>query len=117
MAFIMSLFSDAEMMGKAVDSSGSANVDVRTADSAVPNESAPRAEASAPSVGVLSEPALPQVVEVASRLGSEWGNLLNPCVQCRYRWLCDSDYCAMLGHPIDMAHEPERRGWLNYGIY
>lgn len=117
MAFILSLFSDAEMSGRADVSLASASVNVRPAVSAVPNESAPRAEAVAPSGSVLSEPAPPQVVEVAHRLGSDWGYLLNPCVQCRYRDLCDDDYCGMLRHPIDMDNKPTRRGWLNYGIY
>lgn len=116
MAFIMSLFSDAEMIGMA-SSAASSSANVCAADSvAVPNESAPRTEAQASLVHVLSEPALPQIVEVVARLGSEWGNLLNPCVQCRYRDLCDDDYCAMLCHPVDMSHAPSARGWRRYGI-
>lgn len=105
MASILSLFSNAEMMGAA-----------SVAAPAVPNVSAPRAEASSPSGGFLSEPAPPQVVGVVARLGSEWGHLLNPCVQCRYRDLCDDDYCAMLLHPIDMPHAPTARGWRRYGL-
>lgn len=105
MATILSLFSDSEMMGAASATAP-----------AFPNVSARRAEASAPSVSVLSEPAPPQVVEVAARLGSDWGYMLNPCVQCRYRDLCDDDYCAMLIHPIDMPHAPTARGWRNYGL-
>lgn len=105
MAFIMSLFSESEMMGAA-----------SVAAPAVPNVSAPRAEAPAPSGRVLSEPASPQVAEVAARLGSDWGYMLNPCVQCRFRDLCDDDYCAMLIHPIDMPHAPKARGWRNYGL-
>ena len=105
MAFVLSLFSESEMMGAA---SGAAP--------SVPNVSAPRAEASAPSGRVLSEPAPPQVVEVAARLGSEWGRMLNPCVQCRYRDLCDDDDCAMLRFPLDMRHAPTERGWRNYGL-
>lgn len=116
MAFIMSLFGDAEMMGVA-SSAASSSANVCATDSvADPNESGPRAEAQAPSVRVLSEPAVPQVVEVVARLGSDWGNLLNPCVQCRYRYLCDDDYCAMLCHPVDMSHAPSARGWRRYGI-
>ena len=42
--------------------------------------------------------------------------VINPCVQCRFRGLCDDDYCAMLLHPIDMNHAPCRRGWRNYGL-
>lgn len=105
MAFILSLFSDAEMMGAA-----------SVAAPAVLNQSARRAEASAPSVSVLSEPAPPQVGEVAARLGSDWGYVLNPCVQCRYRDLCDDDDCAMLRFSIDMRHAPTERGWRNYGL-
>lgn len=105
MAFVLSLFSESEMMGAA-----------SAVAPAVPNVSAPRAEASAPSGRVLSEPAPPQVVEVAARLGSEWGQMLNPCVQCRYRDLCDDDDCAMLRFPIDMRHAPTSRGWRNYGL-
>ena len=105
MAFILSLFSDAEMMGAA-----------SAAAPSVPNVSAPRAEASAPSGRVLSEPAPPQVVEVAARLGSDWGYMLNPCVQCRYRGLCDDGECAMMCFPLDMRHAPTERGWRNYGI-
>lgn len=105
MAFILSLFSESEMTGAA------SSVAV-----AVPNQSAPRAEAPAPSGCVLSEPAPPQVGEVAARLGSDWGYMLNPCVQCRYRDLCNDDECAMLIHPIDMPHAPTKRGWRNYGL-
>lgn len=105
MAFILSLFSDAEMMGAA-----------SAAAPSVPKVSAPRAESSTPSGRVLSEPAPPQVVEVVARLGSEWGRMLNPCVQCRYRDLCDDDDCAMLRFPIDMHHAPSSRGWRNYGL-
>ena len=105
MAFIMSLFSESEMMGAA-----------SAAAPAVTNVSAPRAEASAPSGRVLSEPAPPQIGEVAARLGSDWGYMLNPCVQCRYRDLCDDDDCAMLRFSIDMRHAPTERGWRNYGL-
>lgn len=105
MAIVMSLFSESEMMGAA-----------SAAAPAVPNVSAPRAEAPAPSGRVLSEPAPPQEAEVVARLGSDWGYMLNPCVQCRYRDLCDDDYCAMLIHPIDMPHAPKARGWRNYGL-
>lgn len=105
MAFICSLFSESEMKGVA-----------SVAAPAVPNQSARRAEASAPSGRVLSEPAPPQVGEVAARLGSDWGYMLNPCVQCRYRDLCDDDDCAMLRFSIDMRHAPTSRGWRNYGL-
>lgn len=105
MAIVMSLFSESEMTGAA-----------SAAAVAVPHVSARRAEAPAPSVGVLSEPAPPQVGEVAARLGSDWGYMLNPCVQCRYRDLCDDDDCAMLRFSIDMRHAPTERGWRNYGL-
>lgn len=105
MAFILSLFSDAEMMGAA-----------SVAAPAVPAVSARRAEAASPSGGILSEPATPQLVEQAERLGSDWGYMLNPCVQCRYRGLCNDDECAMLIHSIDMPHAPSARGWRNYGL-
>ena len=116
MAFIMSLFSDAEMMGAASRAANS-SASVCAADAvAVPNVSVPRTEAQTPSAHVLSEPAPPQSVEVVERLGSDWGYVLNPCVQCRYHYLCDDDYCAMLCHPVDMSHAPSARGWSNYGI-
>ena len=105
MAIVMSLFSESEMKGAA-----------SVAAPAVPNVSAPRAEASAHSGRVLSEPAPPQVVEVVDRLGSEWGRMINPCVQCRYRDLCDDDDCAMLRYSIDMRHAPTERGWRRYGL-
>lgn len=105
MAIVMSLFSESEMKGAA-----------SAAAPAVPNVSARRAEAAAPSGRVLSEPAPPQVGEVAARLGSDWGYMLNPCVQCRYRDLCDDDDCAMLRFPLDMRHAPTERGWRNYGL-
>lgn len=105
MAIVLSLFDDSEMMGAAT-----------VAAPADPKVSARRAEASAPSGGILSEPAPPQVVEQAARLGKDWGYMLNPCVQCRYRDLCNDDDCAMLISPIDMSHAPTARGWRNYGL-
>lgn len=106
MAFIMSLFSESEMIGVCPVDRG-----VQSSVSSVPSE------ASAPSVGVLSEPAPPQVVEVAARLGADWGQVLNPCVRCRYHGLCDDDDCAMLLHPIDMPHAPTENGWRHFGIW
>lgn len=106
MAFIMSLFSESEMMGAA-----------SAAAPAVPNVSARRAVAPASSGRVLSEPAPPQVVEVVARLGSDWGRMLNPCAQCRYRGICDDDECAMLVDPIDMPHAPTANGWRHYGFF
>lgn len=94
MAFIVSLFSDAEMMG-ATSSAASSSASVCAADSvAVPNESAPRAEA-------------------GDYPGS---SMLNPCSQCPYRGLCDSDECAMKCYPLDMNHRPTERGWRRFGL-
>lgn len=94
MALLLSLFSDQEMRGESVD--------IQRAPSPVP---APCAVEFTPSP-----------VEARERLGADWGYFLNPCVQCRYRYMCDDDYCAMLLHPIDMNHAPCRRGWRNYGL-
>lgn len=105
MAMLLSLFSESEMMG--VSSSG---LSVRSSVSSVPSE------APAPSAGVLSEPAPPQVVEVAERLGSDYGLIVNPCVKCRYRGLCDDDDCAMKGFRLDMPHAPTTRGWRRFGF-
>lgn len=105
MASVLSLFSESEM------------ISVCPVDRGVQfSVSSFQSEASAPSVSVLSEPAPPQVVEVVARLGSEWGRMLNPCVQCRYQGLCDDDDCAMLRFSIDMRHAPTERGWRNYGL-
>lgn len=116
MAFIMSLFSDAEMMG-AASGAASSSASMCAADSvAGPKLSAPRADAPAPSAQVLSEPAPPQVVEVIARLGSDSGCVLNPCVKCHYRYLCDDDDCAMKCYPVDMNHAPTAWGWEEFGI-
>lgn len=94
MAFIMSLFSDAEMMGAASGAAGS-SANVCTANHiAVPNESAPCADA----VDYFE----------SSRL--------NPCTQCRYRGLCDDDECAMKCFSLDMNHAPTARGWRRFGL-
>lgn len=116
MANVLSLFSDAEMMGVvpgAADSSASVCVTDMVAG---PNGSVPRTETQVQSFRVLSELAPPQVVEVVARFGSEWGNLLDPCVKCRYRGLCDSEECAMKCYPLDMNHAPKDRGWKRFGI-
>lgn len=116
MAFIMSLFSNAEMMG-AASGAASSSASVCAADHiADPNESVPCTEASAPSVGVLSEPALPQVVEVIASLVSDIGLNLNPCSQCPYQGMCDSDECAMKCFSLDMNHAPTARGWRRFGL-
>lgn len=36
----------------------------------------------------------------------------DPCPNCRYNGLCDSDDCAMLGFRIDSRKAPGR--WINY---
>lgn len=94
MAIIRNLFSDEEMRGVALP--------------------APADPVIVPLV--LSEPAPPQASEIVERMAQPAGWCLNPCVKCRYRGLCDDDYCAMLMHPIDMAHAPGRRGWSVYGL-
>lgn len=105
MAFIMSLFSESEMIGVCpVDRS------VESFVSSVPSE------AVVPSVSVLSEPAPPQVVEVVARLGADCGQVLDPCVQCRYCGLCDGDDCAMKCFSLDMCHAPSERGWRRFGL-
>lgn len=116
MAFVMSLFSDAEVINVVLgDASSSANVCV-TDMVTDPNGSVPRTEAQTQSFRVLSEPAPPQVVEVIACLGSEWENHLDPCVQCRYRGLCDSDDCAMKCYRLDMNHAPTAREWKRFGV-
>lgn len=105
MAFILSLFSESEMTG-----SCAAGLSVQSSKSSV------QSEAVALSAGVLSEPAAPQVVEVVARLGADWGQILDPCAQCRYRGLCDSDDCAMKCFSLDMKHAPTARGWRRFGI-
>lgn len=78
MAFIMSLFSDAEMIG-AASGAASYSASMCAADSvAVPNESAPSAEA-----GDYPD-----------------HSMLNPCPQCPYQGLC-SDECAAHSFPLD----------------
>ena len=105
MASVLSLFSESEM------------ISVCPVDRCVTSsESSFQSETSAPSVSVLSEPAPPQVVEVVARLGSDWGQILDPCVRCRYCGLCDDDECAMKCFPLDMDHAPAERGWRRYGL-
>ena len=94
MALLLNLFSDQEMTG------------VRS------SKPAPKSVVPAPCAVEFT----PSPVEARERLGADWGYHLNPCVQCRYRDMCDDDYCAMLLHPIDMNHAPCRRGWRNYGL-
>ncbi len=102
---LLSLFSESELISVCpVDRS------VQSSESSVPSE------AVVPSVSVLSEPAPPQVVEVVARLGAEWGQVDDPCVQCRYCGLCDGDGCAMKCFSLDMRHAPSERGWRRFGI-
>lgn len=106
MAIVMSLFSESEMIG------------VCAADRSVQSvKSSFQSEASAPSVRVLSEPAPPQGVEVVARIGADRGQVLNPCLRCRYHGLCDDDYCAMLIDSIDMPHAPTANGWRHFGFF
>lgn len=105
MAMLLSLFSESEMISECPVS--------RSVQSSV---SSFQSEAVAPSVSVLSEPAPPQVVEVVARLGSDWGSVLNPCVQCRYYGLCDDNECAMKCYSLDMSHAPSVRGWHRFGF-
>lgn len=94
MAFIMSLFSDAEMIG-AASGAASSSASVCVADpAAVPNESVPCADA-------------------VDCLGS---SMLNPCSQCRFRGLCDSDECAMKCFSLDMNEAPNWWGWEEFGL-
>lgn len=105
MAMLLSLFSESEMISACPVDRG-----------VLSSVSSFQSEASAPSVGVLSEPAPPQVVEVAARLGDDWGQVLDPCVQCRYFGLCDDDDCAMKCFSLDMRHAPTERGWRRFGL-
>lgn len=43
--------------------------------------------------------------------------ILDPCVSCPLRGLCDDDYCAMHLHPLDMPKPPSKRGWEAFGLY
>ena len=116
MAFIMSLFSDAEMIGMA-SGAASSSASVCAADSvADPNESAPRAEAQSSFIDEWISGFQTNPIEERERLGSNDSYVVNPCVHCQYHYLCDTDDCAMKIGPIDMNHAPSARGWRNYGI-
>lgn len=116
MAFILSLFSDAEMTG-----AGSPAPAVATGESVskqVPASNVCAAGSCA--AGGLSSEWLKGLeanpVEERERLGAPTRYGGNPCIGCVYQGLCDDDYCAMLLHPIDMRHAPTSRGWRNYGL-
>lgn len=116
MAFIISLFSDAEMIGMA-SGAASSSASVCAADSAVdPKVSVPRTEAQSSFIDEWCEGFHPNTIEERERLGADFGYVLNPCVHCRYRGLCDDDDCAMKIRPIDMNHAPTARGWRNFGL-
>lgn len=116
MAFIMSLFSDAEMIGVASGAAGS-SASVCAADSvAVPNESAPRAEAQPSFIGEWISGFQTNPIEERERLGSMDSYVVNPCVHCQYQGICDTDECAMKCFHLDMSNAPTARGWRRYGI-
>lgn len=105
MAFILSLFSDAEMTGASTP--------------AIPVASSVSVPKQVPADGLSSEwlhgfKASP--VEERERLCAPCRYGVNPCIDCEYRGLCDDDYCAMLSGPIDMSNAPTRRGWRNFGL-
>lgn len=116
MAFIMSLFSDAEMIGVASGAAGSSASVCAAGMVAVPAESAPRAEAPASFIDEWTEGFHPNSIEERERLGVDYGYVLNPCVCCQYHCLCDGDDCAMKIEPIDMKKAPTARGWQNFGL-
>ena len=116
MAFIMSLFSDAEMIGVASGAAGS-SASVRATDSvAVPNVSAPRAEAQPSFIDDWISGFQTNPIEERERLGSIDSYVVNPCVHCQYHYLCDDDECAMKIGSLDMSHAPTSRGWRNFGL-
>lgn len=42
--------------------------------------------------------------------------ILDPCMSCPLRGLCDDDYCGMQCFSIDMPKPPSKRGWRAFGI-
>ena len=116
MAFILSLFSDAEMMGAGSPAPAIASsVSVPKQDSASSVCAAGSCAADDLSSewlhGFKTNP-----VEERERLSATAGYSVNPCVHCKYRDLCDDDYCAMLIGRIDMPNAPTTRGWRNFGL-
>lgn len=116
MAFIMSLFSDAEMIGMASGAASSSASVCATDSVAVPNESAPRAEAHTSFIDEWISGFQTNTFEERERLGSIDSYVVNPCVHCQYHYLCDTDDCAMKIGSIDMNHAPTSRGWRNFGL-
>lgn len=116
MAIVMSLFSDAEMIGMACGAACS-SASVCAADAVgVPNVSVPRTEAHSSFIDEWISSFQTNHIEERERLGSIDSYVVNPCVHCQYHYLCDTDDCAMKIGPIDMSHAPSARGWRNYGI-
>lgn len=116
MALILSLFSDAEMMGAgspapAIASSVSVPKQVPASNVCAADSCAAAGLSSEWLHGFKANP-----VEERERLSAPAGYSLNPCVHCKYRGLCDKDYCAMLIGPIDMPNAPTARGWRNFGL-
>ena len=116
MAFIMSLFSNAEMMG-AASSAARSSASVCAADVvAGPCESVPRTEAHSSFIDEWISGFQTNPIEERERLGSIDSYVVNTCVFCQYQGICDTDECAMTCFPLDMSHAPSARGWRNYGI-
>lgn len=116
MAFIMSLFSDAEMMGAASGAAGS-SASVCAADpAAVPNESAPHAVAQSSFIDEWVNAFQTNIIEERERLGSMNSSVVDPCVFCQYQGICDTDECAMKCFSLDMNEAPNWWGWEEFGL-
>lgn len=116
MAFIMSLFSDAEMMGAGSPASPIASS--VSVPEQVPASNVCAADSAEPR-GVIDEwvsSFVTNPIEEEERLSKRPLRNYDPCLFCQYRGLCDDDYCAMLIGPIDMSHAPTARGWKNFGL-
>lgn len=116
MAFILSLFSDAEMMGAgspapAIASGVSVPKQDTDADECTVGSSEPRGVIDEWVNGFVTNP-----VEEKERLSKRPLHNYDPCLFCQYRGLCNDDDCAMIIGPIDMPHAPTRRGWRNFGL-
>lgn len=105
MAFILSLFSDAEMTGASTPA-----IPVASSVS-VPKQDPADGLSSDWVQGFQTNP-----VEERERMGVLQRFSYNPCIDCEYRGLCDEDYCAMMFGPIDMSCAPTRRGWENFEL-
>ena len=116
MAFIMSLFSDAEMIG-AASGAASSSANVCAADpAAVPNESAPHAEAQSSFIDEWINGFQTNIIEERERLGSMNSSVVDPCVFCQYQGICDTDECAMKSFSLDMNEAPNWWGWEEFGL-